>query len=245
MMRGFLRVLVAVAFLGIPVRAGQDDASEILNKAIKALGGEEKLNSVSAFTWVISGSVKANGRPTDMTMVATFNGLNQVRRQFSSSSERRLAILDGDKGWYLSKGRSQAMNGEAIAQEKRDIYRQVIPALLVPVKRKGFKYEAAGKEEVRGKPASILKITGPDGKDFLLYFDDETSLPVKEVTRSLDADGKEQIEEVTFGDYKDFDGIKKATSIEIRTGARGLGYMEVTYFKILSSVDARTFAEPR
>jgi hypothetical protein len=245
MMSSFLRVLVAVAFLGIPARAGQDDATEILNKAIKALGGEAKLNSASAFTLVISGSVKAKGRPTDMTMVATFNGLNQVRRQLSSRSERTLAILDGDKGWYLSKGRYQAMNGEAIAKEKRDIYRQVIPTLLVPAKRTGFKYEAAGKEEVRGKPASILKITGPDGNDFLLYFDVQTSLPVKEVTQWRDADGNEQIEEVTFADYKDFDGIKKATSLEIRSGPQGVGFMEVTHFKILDHVDPRTFAEPR
>jgi hypothetical protein len=248
MKKYFLSVLVAVGFLSITsklVRAQGNDATEILNKAIKALGGEEKLSSASAFTWAIRGTVEARGRPTDLYIMVTFNGLNQVRRQFSTRTDRWLTVLNRDKGWNVAKGRCQAMNDAAIAEEKRSIYRQVIPTLLLPVKSNGFKYEFSGKGEVGGKPASILKITGPDAKDFLLYFDEETSLPVKEVTHLPGIDGKEQVEEVTFGNYRDFDGIKKAVTVDIRTGPSGAGSMEVTHFKILNSVDPQTFAEPR
>jgi len=248
MKRCFLGVLVAVGLLSIPsnrASAQSNVATEILSKAIKALGGEEKLSRASAFTWAIRGTVDARGRPTDLYIIVTFNGLSQVRRQVSTRTDRLLTVLDGDKGWNLSKGRSFPMNEAAIAEEKRNIYRQVIPTLLVPVKSSGFKYEFAGKGEVGGKPASILKITGPDAKDFLLYFDDETSLPVKEVTRLPSIDGKEQVEEVTFGNYKDFDGIKKAVTVDIRTGRSGAGSMEVTHFKVLNGVDPQTFAEPK
>jgi hypothetical protein len=253
-MRQFLGVLVAAIFLCIesgPARAGQDDANAILDKAIKAMGGEEKLGKIVAFTWTTSGSMKVNGRKSDMEVVMIFNGLNQarrdfhVRRDFGGRERVRRTVLDGDEGWHLVGGKYQEMNGDAVANEKRNIYLQVIPTLPNLLKTNGFKYVAAGEEEVRGKPASILKVTGPDGKDFRLYFDKESFLPVREVARSVGANGDEQIDDVTFADYKDLSGIKKATSIEIRIDPQNFGFMEITDFKVLDRVDPATFAGPK
>jgi hypothetical protein len=247
-MRRILGVLVATVILCVasgPARAGEDDANSILDKAIKAMGGEEKLGKIMAFTWTTSGSMKVNGRAKNVDAVVTFKGLKQVRRDFHEYPRRRLTILDGDKGWFYVGGQYHAMNDDAVAKEKRDIYLQVIPSLLVPLKSNGFKYQTAGEEDVRGKPATILKVTCPDRTDFLIYFDKESFLPVKEVARSLKADGNEQIEEATFTDYKDFGGIKKATSIEIRTAPQSVGFIEITEFKVLDHVDPLTFAGPK
>ena len=137
------------------------------------------------------------------------------------------------------------MDGDAVAREKRNIYLQVIPTLLVPLKNHGFKYTAAGEEAVDGKPASILNVTGPDGKDFMLYFDKEGGLPVKEVARSIFDDGNEQTETATFTRYKDFGGIKKATSIEVRGGPQVVSYIEITDFKVLDHVNSDMFARPK
>jgi len=68
----------------------------------------------------------------------------------------------------------------ALPFEKRSIYLQVIPIILLPIKRNDFRYEAAGEGKVGDKPALALKITARDGKVFTLFFDKETGLPVKE-----------------------------------------------------------------
>jgi hypothetical protein len=253
-MRRLLGVLVATFSVCVPsgpARAGQDDANAVLDKAIKALGGAEKLGKITAFTWVSSGSIKENARKSDLEVVMIFNGLNQVRRDFQihrdfgGRQRARRTVVDGDEGWHLVGGKYQTMNDDAVANEKRNIYLQVIPTLPILLKSNGFKYEAAGEEDVRGKPASILKVTGPDGKDFRLYFDKENFLPVREVAGSVGPNGNTQIEDVTFTGYKDFGGIKKATSIEIRIDAENFGFMEIADFKILDRVDPSTFAGPK
>ncbi len=153
-------------------------------------------------------------------------------------------IIDGDRGWYTSAGRYLPIDKEAIQKQKRLIYLQVIPTLLVPLKSGGFTYEVVGEEDVRGKPASTLKIVGPDGKDFLLLFDKESSLPVKEVVRSAGPDGKEQTEETFFARYKEMAGIQKATSIETRTDADNYGYFDIVEFRVLDKLPPHSFTPP-
>src|SRR5208337_4915589 len=131
------------------------------------------------------------------------------------------------------------------ANEKRTVYLHVIPITLVPVHGKGFKVETAGEEKVGDKAAAILKITGPDGKDFTLSFDKESGLPVKQVARVIGFQGQEMTLETTFADYKDFDGIKKATKIEIKRDGEKFQTMELTEFKVLEKVDPESFTEPK
>ena len=57
------------------------------------------------------------------------------------------------------------------------------PALPGRLKGKGFKATVDGEEKVDDKSAAVLKVVGPDGKDFRLFFDKESGLPVKLVAR--------------------------------------------------------------
>jgi hypothetical protein len=245
-MRRFLYMLVAIVVSSIPfepARAGDNDAKAILDKAIKALGGEAKLTNIKAFSWTANASIKADGQVTDSTHFVTFKGLEQVRRDFRSRAPYRV-IINGDQGWYTSGGKYRPMVKQAVDNQKRVNYLQVVPTLLVPLKSDGFKYEAAGEEEVRGKPALILKIIGPDGKDFMLSFDKESFLPVKEVARSIGPAGKEQVEETFFARYKEIGGIQKATVIETRTDRENYGYFDIVEFTVLDRVPPSNFAPP-
>jgi hypothetical protein len=245
-MSRYFGTLVAAVLSCIPygaARASGNDAKVILDKAIKALGGEEKLSKIDGLSWTSKGAIKESGLVREMTTVVTFQGLNRVRREHRVYRARSWTILNGDEGWHVS-GSYRAMDADAVATEKRNIYLQLVPTLLVPLKSAGFKYEAAGEEEVRGKPASILKITAPDGKDFTLSFDKQSFLPVKEVARSIAPDGKERVEEVTFSRYKDLGGIKKATMIEVEIDAQNFSFFEIVDFKVLDRVPLNTFTRP-
>ena len=89
----------------------------------------------------------------------------------------------------------------------------VIPVTLVPLKGKDYKCDAVGEEKVGEKPSYVVKVNAPDGKDFSLFFDKETGLPVKELAKVEIPGGRKITAETTFADYKDFGGIKKATKI--------------------------------
>jgi hypothetical protein len=229
----------------VAARAADDDAKSVLDKAIKALGGEDKLAKAEAFSMKSKGTVVFGGNEADTTAEATFKGLDHLRREFGNDQFQAVVVLDGNKGWRKFGDNSSEIEGDGVTNEKRNIYLAVIPITLVAVKGNGFKYESAGEEKVGDKPAAKLKITGPDGKDFTISFDKESGLPVKQVAKVIGFQGQEFTMETTFGEYKDFGGIKKATKIHSTRDGEKFQDMEVTEFKVLDKVEPDTFSEPK
>jgi hypothetical protein len=244
-MRRFLGAVLATALLFVPARADDKDAKSILDKAISALGGEEKLGKVSAFSWKGKGTITFDGNENEFNSQVTIKDLDHYRRESGNDQFNVVVVLADAKGWRKFGDNSGDLEGDALANEKRGVYLQVIPITLVPLKGKGFKYEAAADEKVGDKPAAVLKVTGPDGKDCTLYFDKESGLPVKQVAKVLDFRGQEYTAETTFADYKDFGGIKKATKVVVKRDGEPFQSWEVTEFKVLDKVDPETFTEPK
>ena len=235
----------AILFVScLPARAADGDAKAILDKAIKAIGGEEKLAKAEAFSWKAKGTVNFGGNESDSTEEVTIKGLDHLHREFGNDQFHMTVVLAGDKGWRKFGDNSTELEGDGLGHEKRRVYLQVIPITLVGLNGKGFKYEAGGEEKVGDKSAAILKVTGPDGKDFTISFDKESGLPVKVAGKVFFRDEESDLE-TTLGDYKDFDGIKKATKIEVKRNGESFQKMEVTEFKVLDKVDAEAFTEPK
>jgi hypothetical protein len=244
-MRRFLGVVLAVVCSVVAARADDKDATPIIDKAIGALGGAEKLGKVNAFSWKGKGTITFGGNENEFTSQVTIKGLNQYRREFGNDQFTGIVVLDGTKGWRKFGDNSSELEGDALANEKRSVYLNVIPITLVALKGKGFKCEAAGEEKVGDKPAVVVKVTGPDGKDFTLSFDKESGLPVKEVAKVLSFQGDEYTSETTFADYKEFGGIKKATKVTVKRDGEPFQSWEVAEFKVLDTVPAETFTEPK
>ena len=247
-MKALLGVVLATMLLFVLTgssRAGDSDAKSIVDKAITALGGAEKLAKIEAFSMKAKGTVVFNGNESDTTTEMIFKGIDHYRREFGNDQFHGVVVLAGDKGWRKFGDNSSTIEGDAVANEKRTIYLWVIPVTLVPLKNNGFKFEAAGEEKVGDKPAVILKVTGPDGKDFTLSFDKESGLPVKQVAKVVGFQGQEYTLESTFSDYKDFGGIKKATKLQMKRDGEKFQDLEVTEFKVLDKVDPDAFTEPK
>jgi len=239
-------ITAAILFVPfVPTRAGDDDAKSIVDKGIKALGGEDKLAKVEAFTTKAKGSIVFNGNENEMTTETTAKGLDHMRREFGNDQFHGVVVFAGDKGWRKFGDNSSEIEGDAVANEKRSIYLQVIPVTLMPLKGSGFKCKAAGEDKVGDKPATKLKVTAPDGKDFTISFDKENGLPVKVVAKVVGFNGEEFTMDTSYSDYKDFGGIKKATKISSKRDGEKFQDMEVTDFKVLDKVESDTFSEPK
>ncbi|TMQ33295.1 MAG: hypothetical protein E6K70_13850, partial [Planctomycetota bacterium] len=82
-MRPFIgAILVTVVASGLSGSARADDAKDpqaILDKAIKALGGEEKLSKVKAASWKGKGTINFGGNEMEFTSQTTAQGLDHVR----------------------------------------------------------------------------------------------------------------------------------------------------------------------
>jgi hypothetical protein len=242
-------VTVFVSGLGRTVSADDTDVNAILDKAMKALGGEDKLGKIKVATWKAKGKITlGDGKEHEFTGQTTMQGLDRFRSEvevkfLDATKLRFLAVLNGDKAWH-TVGDMNLYPDAAVARMKRTVYLAVIPATLAPLKGEGFKVRAAGEENVGGRPAVDLKVTCPDGKDMTISFDKVSGLPVKAVGKVFTLDGREVTRETTYGDYKDFGGIKTATRLESRMDGKPDRKQEVTEFKVLDKVDPLAISTP-
>jgi hypothetical protein len=229
--------------------AGEKEAIAVIDKAIKAMGGEEKLSKIKAFTTKGNGTIVLEGQDIAFKYETTVKGSTQYHSTFEGEANgekfRGATVLDGDKGWRRLNGDVQTIEGPELANEKRNAYLEIVPTLLLPLKGKEFKVDSAGEEKVGGKPASTVRVTGPDGKDFTIQFDNESGLPVKVSGKVVSWEGEEYTQDTLFEDYKEFDGIKVATKSQTRKNGERFIDTSGGDFKPLDQVSPETFAEPK
>jgi hypothetical protein len=164
--------------------------------------------------------------------------------KFGENEVKGVTVLAGDKGWRKFGDMEHDMDAGELANEKRTIYIEAISTGVYPVKGAGFKTELAGEEKVGDKPAAVVKVTGPDGKDFKLYFDKESGLPIRSVATVIGFQG-EFTQQSTYSNFKDFGGIKRATKIETKADGEKFLDSEVTEFKVLDKAGAESFTQPK
>jgi hypothetical protein len=241
-------VMLGVLTLDRPSRADDTDPKAILEKGIKALGGEEKLTKAGMYTSKSKGTVTFNGADHEIKASATVQDLDHYRSEFEGEFDgnnvKGVTVLNGNKGWR-SFGDLMELDEEGVANEKRNVYLVIIPATLMPLKGKGFKIEPGGEEKVGDKPAVGIKVTGPDGKDFKLFFDKATGLPARLEAKVTGFGGEEYTQQTTYSNYKEFDGIKKATKIESKRDGEKFIEQEITDYKVLDKAPADAFTEPK
>src|SRR5262245_22297909 len=95
-------VLVLLAACG-SARADERAAKAILDKAIKAVGGEERLSKIKAFTVKGKGTIVLDGDDIPFTFRTTAKGIEQYRSTYEGTAGGEkfagTVVIDGDKGW--------------------------------------------------------------------------------------------------------------------------------------------------
>jgi hypothetical protein len=252
-MKRLVGVFVATALVlsaRCGVQAAGPDPKEVIEKAINALGGEAKITAREgkAVETKSKGKLNFGGNEGDFTTTTTTMGLGKFRQDFKGdfggNEIKGVTVLDGDKAWRKFADNTSKLEDDQLANQKRAVYLSVVPASIVPLKGKDFKVESVKEDKVDNKPAVALKIIGPDKKDFELFFDKESGLPVKMLAKVAGFQGDEFTQETTFGKYKEFDGVKHATKVENKRDGEKFIDLEVTDVKVLDKCDPKTFAEP-
>jgi hypothetical protein len=258
-MKWFIGALVGavlVAGPGSPAGAGGGkDVEAILDRAIQALGGKEKLSKAHRATWKSKGKLDRGFGEEEFTSQTTVDGPRRTRVELESKSKGRrlkdVKVFAGNNVWWRNWAEDAESVGDGDGDEWSDAHRQFIAATILPLKGKGFKLEAAGEEKVGGKPAVSVKVTPPNDDAFKIYFDKGSGLPVKLVMKRTRRDDKDCLHETittthetTYRDYKDFGGVKRATRIEIKRDGKFFMDQHITEFRVLSKVDPKLFARP-
>jgi hypothetical protein len=246
-MRTILGLALAgsVAFL-IPSAVRADDretALEVIEKAIKAHGGEEVLGKAVHQTRSAKGTVQLGGKDVSFTAEVVVSLPERQRIVFDFDKRLQITtVVNGDKGWSLQGGAAAELGKERLEEVRDELYVWWL-ATLVPLKKGSFELTPLAEIKVNDQPAVGVKVSSKDRKDVKLYFDKNSNLLVK-IERRARETGVALDKEYVFSNFKEFDGVKMATLEITSTNGRKSQEVTLTSFKILTKPDDKAFEKP-
>jgi hypothetical protein len=250
MTRSLLLVGIAVV-LGAPgmaARAQEPRPEEIIDKAIRAHGGEEKLAGLSAFT-VKERMVYPDAAAWDTQIVVQLPGRYRSERTVSSGgkSSTSLIVFDGEQGWMK-------MN-DVVTPYPRALFasfwKYTIPyegprsilRLRARQKNPACQFTTSGEGTVEGRPAVGLRMKLEGGPEEAWYFDKQTGLLLKKEQRTKRFEGEDNVVETLYGDYQNFEGFPMARKVTSQRDGKLSYTTELIDFHVASTSEG-AFAKP-
>jgi hypothetical protein len=225
----------------------QADAKAVVDKALKAMGGEAKVAKFKAGTWKGKATAQEGGKEIILISEGTWQGTDKLHLDaevtIGGQTEKVLAVINGDKGWVKLKDMvREAPDGE-LPMMKSALYAMRMPHLLADLKGKDFTLSNLGEVKVGDQPALGIGVAHKDQKDVSLFFDKETGLPAKSEVRVSEPSGKEITIEYLYTEYKEMDGIKHPMKITIKADGMEI-VLELSEIKSKDKVEESEFAKP-
>jgi hypothetical protein len=203
-------VVASVLVLGLGGRA-QAQAPEpraLIDKAIKAQGGLEKLGRSVASHRKSKGAFLTDGFTFTGEVFSEPGNRRRIALQgkIKDRPASRLLVLDGKKGWISYDGATFDLDADFLNRIEKSIYADRVCGLVTLVKDKGYTLSGLGESQVKGKPALGVRVQSEGKPDVLLYFDKESGLLVKSSNRVMDVNlNREVNQEVYYFDYRVLD----------------------------------------
>jgi hypothetical protein len=244
-------VLALGVVVGFSVPSRADDAADaraLVEKAIKAQGGQEKLAKLTAHTLKFKGTFHGMGQAIPMTGEIATQGNDKVRLdaevEAGGMKFRVINVLAGDKGWNKIGDAVMELDKDQVAEAQHQAYSGWV-STLTPLAGKEFTLSTIGEMEIEKRPALGVKVTSKGRRDVDLYFDKESGLLVKFEHRVKDeGSGQEVTEENIASDYKEVQGTKQAMKFVVKRDGKLFVEGEATEYQLLEKLEDSVFAKP-
>ena len=235
------RLLFSMLFL--PALAHGQTADEVIEKAIAARGGLEKIKSVQSER--ISGRVTL-AKDVEGTVVLELERPHKLRSEITVADQKIQRVYDGKSaGWtvnpFSGNKEVQSMSEEELKgmPDEADL-----DGPLVEYQAKGSQVEFVGKEDLDGKPVYRLKLTTKNGEVRAYFLDATTFLTVK--WEGLRKVGEQSLPwEANLSDYREVNGLKFPFKIE--QGSPGTDFQQslsIEKVELNPKLEEAHFAKP-
>ena len=216
-------------------------ADEVIGKYIQAIGGKDKLSSITSL--YIESTVDVMGMQ-GLVKSTTLNGKG-MKQDIDIMGNIITTCYTDQGGWSINP-----MTGSASAEDLPEAQYKTgkdninIGGPFINYAEKGYKAELEGNETVGDVNAIKVKITLPDSTSSLYFFDPGTYLLIKSIQQA-DMQGQMVDNVITFSDYQETDGYLAPHKMEISVaGGQFVMNMAVSKVEINVPVDEAIFVKP-
>ena len=194
----FVGIAVVLGAPGMAARAQEPRPEEIIDKAIRAHGGEEKLAGLSGFT-LKDRLVYPDAATWDTEIVVQLPGRYRSERTTSSGgkSSTTLIVLDGEQGWLKSNDVVTPYPKTFLASMQKYTVPYEGPRSILRLrarqKNPACQFTTTGEGTVEGRPAVGLRMKLEGGPDETWYFDKESGLLLKQELHVKRFEGEDEV----------------------------------------------------
>lgn len=228
-----LTALMLFAFIGSHAQSLDD----VLKKHYAATG-QEKLAAVKTF--YVKAKISMMGM--DMPMTIQMKKPDKFRIEMEAMGQKIIQAYDGEAGWMQNPMAGAGTTDLAGPELKQAMSQADLEGELYNYEKKGHSAELLGKVNADGKEAYKIKLTNADGtvKD---YFIDAGTYLINKIKVTIESMGQTVDVETKVSEYKDINGIKMGSKMEIST-PMGNQSMVMEEIKLDESMDDSIFARP-
>jgi hypothetical protein len=190
---------VSVLLLVSAQFAQAQTVDDIISKHVGAMGGREKIMSLSSA--MMTGTFTARGA-TAINIVTTKKNMLGSRIDIEANGTNNYQIITPKNGWIFTpvqgdkEPRPLVEEQFKVGQVQLDLH-----GPFINHKEKGIKIEMAGKDTVNGSVCNKLKVTSPNTNVTVYYIDSKSNYIVKTSTKMFQYGALEDVV-TTYSDYK-------------------------------------------
>ena len=221
----------------------------VVNKAIKAHGGEEALIKYKAAQSSSKGKITLPGvGDVDFTQEVAVMFPDKLKETLHLDVGGKqidiVTIMNGDTVSIEAAGKDVPITDDVKKALKEAQYMLKLGKLVPLTKDKGYELSLIGESKVEDKPVVGVLVKSKDHKDVSLFFDKETGLLAKLEHRTAEPmTGKEITEEriiVSYGD-KGKEGLSLPKEVLIKHDGETFMKAQIVEASVLESLDDSTF----
>jgi hypothetical protein len=225
-----------------------NDARAIVERAVKAHGGEERLSKLRASRVKVKGKVIVGEMEVPFTAETTVQLPNKfrvvVQATVMNKTRTVTQVLNGDRGWISIDGQTREPSPAELTRMKDLMYVDGVVRLLPLLQGKGFELTLLKESRVNDRPVQGIRVSSKGFRDVNLFFDKDSGLLIKTERTVTNEQGRDVMEEEFHSEFRDVDGYKRPTKIVVFQDGKKITEGELIDVKNFDSLPESEFGKP-
>jgi hypothetical protein len=184
-------------------------AKEILQQAIRALGGPAYLNVHDVTCKLRYSQFGHSGDVNGFAKLIDYSIPPDKDRTENLPKRNLIQVMNGDKGWVLDRGGVSEASEVDIAQFRDDVRKDIDNILRHRLKEPGMIFRYGGPDVVDLKEADWVELVDSENRTVRLAIAKSTHLPIRKVVVSRDSASRMKRDELEYySNYHPIAGIE-------------------------------------
>jgi len=226
----------------------QDDAKDVIKKAIEASGGAEKIDKYKGSKSTGKGSIQIQGLDLEFTSESVTMFPDKSKEVIKMDVMGQTITIEqkqiGDKSSLTVNGMAMDLPDAMKEEMKQSSTYEAVQRLTPLLSDAEFKLKSLGASKIDGKDVTGIEVGGKGLKEVKLFFEKSTGLILQAERRGFDPTGMKEVKQVMkFLEYKEVNGLKKPWKVSVTNDGQKFMEATTTEMKLLEKVDDKEFSD--